>query len=123
MNENFTFESANKFINDNIDYVKRFKPFIETKIKNNGNYIVRIPEPEKLHDQKSIQFTYISNRNNNSSGIKYTQGAPIELARELRKMIDCINYNIGKGIKKTHKTKKKNKTKKKTRQRRKRQQK
>ena len=79
---------------------------------------MRIPEPEKLHDQKSIQFTYISNRNNNSSGIKYTQGAPIELARELRKMIDCINYNIGKGIK-THKTKKKNKTKKKTRQRRK----
>ena len=32
MSENFTFESANKFINDNIDYVKRFKPFIETKI-------------------------------------------------------------------------------------------
>ena len=31
--------------------------------------------------------------------MEYTRGAPIELARELRKMINCINYNIGKGIK------------------------
>ena len=100
MSENFTFETAEQFIGDNIEYVKRFKPFIIENINNKGNYTVTIPEPENLFHSSDINYKYFSNKNNNTRGMEYTRGAPIELARELRKMINCINYNIGKGIKK-----------------------
>ncbi len=59
-----------------------------------------IPKPEELHDESNIRYTYISNKSNNSKGIKYTQEAPIELARELLKIKSCISSNIGRGIKK-----------------------